>query len=86
MWLSNRFLHMHTSATVLDQISLPDFTAGATENWGLITFRETALLYDWDVSSNGDKEWVASVVAHELSTNQSNYDCQWLCLVLKSCL
>ncbi|KAM8893465.1 aminopeptidase Ey-like [Spinachia spinachia] len=50
-----------------DQIALPDFSAGAMENWGLITYRETALLYDPGVSSNGDKEWVATVISHELA-------------------
>ncbi|KAM3625855.1 uncharacterized protein V6R79_018655 [Siganus canaliculatus] len=50
-----------------DQIALPDFSAGAMENWGLITYRETALLYNPGVSSNGDKEWVATVIAHELA-------------------
>lgn len=50
-----------------DQIALPDFNAGAMENWGLITYRETALLYNPAVSSNGDKEWVATVIAHELA-------------------
>ncbi|KAM9817545.1 aminopeptidase Ey-like [Neosynchiropus ocellatus] len=53
--------------TKSDQIALPDFSAGAMENWGLITYRETALLYNPDVSSNGDKEWVATVIAHELA-------------------
>uniref|UniRef100_A0A672Y3W6 Aminopeptidase n=1 Tax=Sphaeramia orbicularis TaxID=375764 RepID=A0A672Y3W6_9TELE len=50
-----------------DQIALPDFSAGAMENWGLITYRETALLYNPSVSSNGDKEWVLTVIAHELA-------------------
>ncbi|XP_065808506.1 aminopeptidase Ey [Labrus bergylta] len=50
-----------------DQIALPDFSAGAMENWGLITYRETALLYNPDVSSNGDQEWVATVISHELA-------------------
>uniref|UniRef100_A0AAY4BEN2 Aminopeptidase n=1 Tax=Denticeps clupeoides TaxID=299321 RepID=A0AAY4BEN2_9TELE len=50
-----------------DQIALPDFSAGAMENWGLITYRETALLYDPHASSNGDKEWVATVISHELA-------------------
>lgn len=53
--------------TKSDQIALPDFAAGAMENWGLITYRETALLYNPSVSSNGDKEWVATVIAHELA-------------------
>ncbi|XP_041725398.1 aminopeptidase N [Coregonus clupeaformis] len=50
-----------------DQIALPDFSAGAMENWGLITYRETALLYDPAVSSVGNKERVTTVVAHELA-------------------
>ncbi|KAM9469986.1 alanyl (membrane) aminopeptidase b, tandem duplicate 1 [Clarias gariepinus] len=50
-----------------DQVALPDFNAGAMENWGLITYRETALLYDSAVSSTGNKERVATVIAHELA-------------------
>ncbi|XP_037111087.1 alanyl (membrane) aminopeptidase b [Syngnathus acus] len=50
-----------------DQIALPDFNAGAMENWGLITYRETALLYDEDFSSNGNKERIASIISHELA-------------------
>lgn len=50
-----------------DQIALPDFNAGAMENWGLITYRETALLYDPLLSSNSNKERVVTVVAHELA-------------------
>uniref|UniRef100_H3CNZ7 Aminopeptidase n=1 Tax=Tetraodon nigroviridis TaxID=99883 RepID=H3CNZ7_TETNG len=50
-----------------DQIALPDFNAGAMENWGLITYRETALLYDPRFSSNSNKERVATIIAHELA-------------------
>ncbi|KAM4677163.1 aminopeptidase N isoform 1-T2 [Discoglossus pictus] len=50
-----------------DQIALPDFGAGAMENWGLVTYRETALLFDPAVSSIGNKERVATVIAHELA-------------------
>ncbi|XP_053722536.1 aminopeptidase N-like isoform X1 [Synchiropus splendidus] len=50
-----------------DQVALPDFNAGAMENWGLITYRETALLYDRDSSSTGNKQRVATVIAHELA-------------------
>lgn len=50
-----------------DQIALPDFNAGAMENWGLITYRETALLYDPVISSTGNKERVATVISHELA-------------------
>ncbi|KAJ8327409.1 Aminopeptidase 2 mitochondrial, variant 2 [Batrachochytrium dendrobatidis] len=50
-----------------DLIAIPDFQAGAMENWGLITFRDTALLYDPKVSSQGNKQGVASTIAHELA-------------------
>ncbi|XP_072519094.1 alanyl (membrane) aminopeptidase b, tandem duplicate 1 [Salminus brasiliensis] len=50
-----------------DQIALPDFNAGAMENWGLITYRETALLYDPSFSSNSNKERIATIIAHELA-------------------
>lgn len=44
-----------------DMIAIPDFSAGAMENWGLITYRETALLYDKEQSSFLNKERVAEV-------------------------
>ncbi|EFX67104.1 hypothetical protein DAPPUDRAFT_302210 [Daphnia pulex] len=50
-----------------DMIAIPDFAAGAMENWGLITYRETALLYDEKKSSVSNKERVCEVVAHELA-------------------
>uniref|UniRef100_A0A4W4GQZ5 Aminopeptidase n=1 Tax=Electrophorus electricus TaxID=8005 RepID=A0A4W4GQZ5_ELEEL len=50
-----------------DQIALPDFNAGAMENWGLITYRETALLFDPEVSSSGNKERIATIISHELA-------------------
>lgn len=52
---------------VLDLIAIPDFAAGAMENWGLITYRLTSLLYDEHKSSDSNKQWVAVVVAHELA-------------------
>lgn len=51
----------------MDLIALPDFNAGAMENWGLITFRETTMLFDEKKSSVLNKERVAEVVAHELA-------------------
>eukprot|EP00795_Rhopilema_esculentum_P013378 gene13378-4237_t len=49
----------------MDLIAIPDFAAGAMENWGLITYRETALLVDPEQSSAAMKQWVALVVGHE---------------------
>ncbi len=51
----------------LDHLAIPDFAAGAMENWGAITYRETALLVDPENSSAGTRERVASVVAHEMA-------------------
>lgn len=51
----------------MDMIAIPDFTAGAMENWGLITYRETALLYTEGVSSPRNKQRVCTVVSHELA-------------------
>ena len=52
--------------TKCDHVALPDFSSGAMENWGLITYRETALLANpsGPVSS---RRYVATVIAHELS-------------------
>ncbi|KAL7752783.1 Aminopeptidase 2 mitochondrial [Sorochytrium milnesiophthora] len=49
-----------------DLISIPDFAAGAMENWGLITYRDTALLYDEKQRSVANMQRVVTVVAHEL--------------------
>ncbi|NXP40083.1 AMPN Aminopeptidase, partial [Leiothrix lutea] len=50
-----------------DQVGLPDFNAGAMENWGLVTYRENSLLFDDQYSSIGNKERVVTVIAHELA-------------------
>src|SRR3989338_1323203 len=50
----------------LDLIAIPDFASGAMENWGAITFRETALLFYEGKSSQATKQRIAEVVAHEL--------------------
>ena len=50
----------------LDQVALPDFEAGAMENWGLITFRESMMLAD-QTATLDTKHSVALTVTHELS-------------------
>lgn len=50
-----------------DHVALPDFTVGAMENWGLITYRETALLADPAIASIATRQRVALVVCHELA-------------------
>ncbi|WP_348260803.1 M1 family aminopeptidase [Telmatobacter sp. DSM 110680] len=51
----------------LDLIGLPDFEAGAMENFGAITYRETALLVDPKTASINAKTEVALVIAHEMA-------------------
>lgn len=49
-----------------DHVALPDFSSGAMENWGLITYREVCLLAN-DSTAQSSREWIATVIAHETS-------------------
>lgn len=49
-----------------DHVALPDFSSGAMENWGLITYREICLLADADTSISM-RQQIAEVIAHETS-------------------
>lgn len=51
----------------LDMIAIPDYVSGATEHWGLITYRETSFLIDEEHSSASNKISVANTIAHELA-------------------
>ena len=51
----------------LDMVALPDFSSGAMENWGLVTYRESVMLVDENSTGIETKQHVALVVAHELS-------------------
>ncbi len=51
----------------LDNIAVPDFQAGAMENWGAIVYRESALLVDEKNASVGDQQGVADTIAHEMA-------------------
>uniref|UniRef100_A0A673LRT7 Aminopeptidase n=1 Tax=Sinocyclocheilus rhinocerous TaxID=307959 RepID=A0A673LRT7_9TELE len=62
----NTFFENDYPLSKLDLVAIPDFLAGAMENWGLITFRETTLLVGSN-SSSIDKQLVTSVIAHELA-------------------
>lgn len=51
----------------IDLVAVPDFEAGAMENWGLVTFRETSLLHVEQQDSLRGRSWVSLVTAHELA-------------------
>ncbi|XP_067838978.1 endoplasmic reticulum aminopeptidase 1-like isoform X1 [Heptranchias perlo] len=50
-----------------DLAAIPDFQSGAMENWGLTTYRESALLYNPEISSASVKLWITMIIAHELA-------------------
>ena len=63
----NEYFDIPYPLPTLDLIAIPDFESAAMENWGAVTFRETAILVDEDNTSLSNKQWVAIVIAHELA-------------------
>lgn len=63
----NNYFGVAYPLPILDLIALPDFESAAMENWGAVTFRETAVLVDDEHTSFANKQWVAIVIAHELA-------------------
>lgn len=63
----NEYFDIPYPLPVLDLIALPDFESAAMENWGAVTFRETAILVDDENTSLSNKQWIAIVIAHELA-------------------
>lgn len=51
----------------LDHFAIPDFAAGAMENWGAITYREVALLFDPDNSAAPTRQRIVEIIAHEMA-------------------
>lgn len=51
----------------MDMVAIPDFSAGAMENWGLVTYRVVDLMLDEKTSSASTKQRIAEVVQHELA-------------------
>lgn len=50
----------------LDMAGIPEYPSGATEHWGLITFRQSSFLYNPENNSARNKKSVAAVISHEL--------------------
>lgn len=55
------FTHMEK----LDMVAVPDNRAGGMENYGLITFRESYLLFTSDKTSAADQQTIAEIISHE---------------------
>ncbi|KAH9512377.1 hypothetical protein Btru_039352 [Bulinus truncatus] len=62
-----KFFNVYYPLSKQDMIAIPDFNGAAMENWGLITYRESALLYTEGVSNAANKENVAYTISHELA-------------------
>ena len=63
----NKYFGIAYPLPTMDLIAIPDFANGAMENWGAVTYRESALLFDEEHSSLHTKQWVALIIAHELA-------------------
>jgi aminopeptidase N/puromycin-sensitive aminopeptidase len=61
------YFGIHYPLKKLDLIGIPDFEAGAMENFGAITFRETALLIDPKTASIATKKEAALDITHEMA-------------------
>lgn len=65
--LFQKQLDMKYELPKMDLVAVPDFSAGAMENWGLITFRESNSIYDANQSPDAVQQRVASIVVHEVA-------------------
>jgi aminopeptidase N/puromycin-sensitive aminopeptidase len=63
----NQYFGIKYPMQKLDLIAIPDFEAGAMENFGAITYRETDLLVDSQDGADTNRKHVASIVAHEMA-------------------
>jgi|UniRef100_A0A7S4GCC8 aminopeptidase N len=63
----NEFFGIPFPLPKMDMIAIPDFAAGAMENWGLVTYREVALLCNEKTVSTSMKQRICTVITHELA-------------------
>ena len=63
----NEYFGIKYALPKMDHIAIPDFAAGAMENWGAITYRETALLFDPKNSAAQARQRILEVVSHEMA-------------------
>ncbi|VDM63161.1 unnamed protein product [Angiostrongylus costaricensis] len=57
---------------ITDPVSLDDFSAEAMESWGMMTFRDSLVLYTNGVTSASSKEYITLVICHEVYHQESS--------------
>ncbi len=74
----NQYFNVKYALPKMDLIGLPDFRAGAMENWGLLTFRSGYLIVD-NTTTQSQLESGAEVVAHEIAHQWTGnfITCKW---------
>lgn len=76
--LLNKFvehLGVNYALPKMDQVAVPDFDAGAMENWGLVTYREEYLLYNDTTATTRQRENIITIISHEYAV--SSIICVW---------
>ncbi|XP_055608301.1 puromycin-sensitive aminopeptidase [Uranotaenia lowii] len=63
----NSYFSIEYPLPKMDLVAISDFSAGAMENWGLVTYRETFVLVDAENTSLIRKQSIALTVAHEIA-------------------
>lgn len=61
------FVGIPYSLPKMDQAAIPDFAAGAMENWGIVTYREPALFYDINETTVFAEAGISGIIAHEFA-------------------
>ncbi|XP_037921805.1 aminopeptidase N-like isoform X1 [Hermetia illucens] len=59
------YLNVPYDLPKMDNAAIPDFAAGAMENWGLVTYKEDYLLYNEGQSTTQTQIRIALTIAHE---------------------
>lgn len=75
------YLGINYSLPKMDQAAIPDFAAGAMENWGLVTYAEPYLLFSENASTTRDREYVITTISHEFVVS----DCLSRIIVIHRC-
>ncbi|KAI5188446.1 hypothetical protein NECID01_0077 [Nematocida sp. AWRm77] len=63
----NEYFDFEYQMDKLDMVAIPDFSAGAMENWGLVTYRSSSLHYIEGSTTERQKMWIAETICHELA-------------------